>query len=128
MTSAASVVLKRWRAYKRTNKSGDGKGFFGIGAKSVKKVEKVAPDAVPAEKLAEEKKEVKKEKSLTQEQLDAIKFRQEAEEAEKKRLAEAKKNPPKPKPVAAKPVEEKKEVEKKEEKKEEEEEKFDLYE
>jgi hypothetical protein len=120
--SAASVVLKRWRAYKRTNKSGDGKGFFGIGAKSVKKVEKVAPDAVPAEKLAEEKKEVKKEKSLTQEQLDAIKFRQEAEEAEKKRLEEAKKNPPKPKPVAAKPLEEKKEEE------EEEEEKFDLYE
>merc|ERR1712072_1131038 len=34
--SAASIVLKRWRAYKRT-KPGD-KGFFGIGAKSVKKV------------------------------------------------------------------------------------------
>ena len=124
--SAASVVLKRWRAYKRTNKSGEGKGFFGIGAKSVKKVEKVAPDAVPASKLVEEKKEEQKEKPMSQEQLDAIKMRQEAEDAEKKRLEEAKKNPPKPKPVpevaaaAATPTEEeKKPEEKKEEKKEE---------
>ena len=55
--SAASVVLKRWRATNViTNKSGEGKGFFGIGAKSVKKVEKVAPDAVPASKLVEKRR------------------------------------------------------------------------
>lgn len=113
--SAASIVLKRWRAYKRT-KPGE-KGFFGIGAKSVKKVEKVAPDAVPAAKVEEKKEEKKKEIVLTQEQLDAIQLRKEAEEAEKKRLEEAKKNPPKPKPIEAEesaPAEGKKEEEKEE--------------
>ena len=60
--SAASIVLKRWRAYKRT-KPGE-KGFFGIGAKSVKKVEKVAPDAVPAAKVEEKKEEKKKGNSF----------------------------------------------------------------